>query len=220
MHRLIKIFQETTALKSWLDSIDLFKRLGDLVDVCTSTKDCSQMSANAEGKQHWRGHLTSDNSSCLRIQSDCSSKFCSIIICCSLHYLIAVAPIADGVAARIVNVEEWTEDWLHESTNEDMHALNLLCLQVGLDMNRRVLGEQLAKLQLGVVQCPITGNIAGNTTLLAGIDQGFLAVNHQLVIAEIAAYNHVTGGDKIANSIMVKCVALDESHLRGGGDSI
>lgn len=57
-------------------------------------------------------------------------------------------------------------------------------------------------------------------TFFSPINQGLLAVNHQVVITRIAAYDDVADIDKGMDGIMVKCVALDESHLRGGGDGI
>lgn len=57
-------------------------------------------------------------------------------------------------------------------------------------------------------------------TFFSPIDQGLLAVNHQVVITRVAAYDDVADINKATNRIIVKYVALDESHSRRGGDGI
>ena len=91
------------------------------------------------------------DSGCSCIYCDGSGKLGSIVIGGTLHDLVTVAPIAESVGLRIKDVEEWTEDGLHKSTDEDVYALDLLILKIGLDMDHRVLGEQFTKLELGVV---------------------------------------------------------------------
>jgi hypothetical protein len=58
-------------------------------------------------------------------------------------------------------------------------------------MDNGVLGEELAKLELGIVQGPVTRNVARNLALLTGIDPDLLPVDHELVIAYVAANNDV-----------------------------
>jgi len=53
------------------------------------------------------------------------------------------------------------------------------------------LGEKLAELQLCVVERPVASNVSWNVRLLARVDQHFLPVDHELVVAEIAANDNI-----------------------------
>lgn len=87
-------------------------------------------------------------------------------------------------------------------------------------MNHRILREKLTQLQLGVVQRPVAGNLPGDAELLTGIDQDLLAIDHELVIAQVAAYQHVTALCKGADSLDVKGLFLEQSHLVRRGDAL
>ena len=54
--------------------------------------------------------------------------------------------------------------------------------------------------------------------LVTGVNQGFLAIDHELVVAKIAAYYDVAGTGECANGVVVEGIALDESDLRARGD--
>lgn len=67
----------------------------------------------------------------------------------------------------------------------------LLGFQVCFDVLDRVLDKQLPKLELGVIEWLIAGDVAWNAFGFACINQRPLTINHELLVAEVATDDNI-----------------------------
>lgn len=91
---------------------------------------------------------------------------------------------------------------------------------MALDQLHWILGWVLAKFQLSKVQAVVTSNIAGDCLEIACVYEYLLCVDHEVVVTEIAAYDHVTAAHEFAAVIEAHGVALDNCNAVRGAQMI
>lgn len=103
-----------------------------------------------------------------------------------------------------------------------MHSLNLLfLLQIGFNLDHGILGRQIAWLQLRVIERPVRGDVAGHVFRRGGVDEQFLAADHEVVGAQVGADDDVAAADEGAGGGEVVGGAgalMDGDAWVGGGE--
>jgi len=99
-----------------------------------------------------------------------------------------------------------------------MHACHiLLYLETRLDVDYWILREQLAQFPLGIVQRPVTSDVSGDRCFnIASVTMELLSIDHELIITEVAADDHIAALDEGTDCVVAEGVTLDELELELG----
>lgn len=151
-----------------------------------------------------------------RIGRDRRRILSGILVRGTLPPLSALAPVLERVRYRVDDREEGAHDGVNEAPDENVNALDgLLGFKVRLHGLHGVLGEELAELELGIVQSPVAGDVPRNSLRLACIDEHFLPLDHELIVTKVCADDDVGALDEVSDLFLVVGFTLEEFNLWG-----
>lgn len=130
-------------------------------------------------------HLWNPNNTC--IQSKGRSVPRSISVHSNFPNLSTTTPVHQALLLRDPNLDVPALKRLDKPYEKDVHASKmLLALKILVHNLHRVLRGILDELELRVIEDVVAGDVARGSRLLARVNEGFLSVDHEVIIAEVS----------------------------------